>query len=101
MDEEKKPSLSWRARLARANVNILKVDLLNTEHGVVYRWFFEFTYHPKPGTFKWCKTYYDIKPKLSIPEDDPIKWRYEEYHPEEMAEMVLDEVLALRKELEG
>lgn len=98
MDET---NLSWRARLAKANINILKLEMINTSHGVVYRWFFEFTYHPKPGVFKWCKTYYDIKPKVSVPADDPAQWQYEERSPEVMAEMVLDEVLSLRKELEG
>lgn len=97
MDET---NLSWRARLAKSNINILKVEIINTSHGPIYRWFFEFTYHPKPGTFKWCKTYYDIKPKLSVPDDDPVKWEYEERSPEVMAEMVLNEVLKLRKELE-
>ena len=98
MDE----TLSWQAKLAKSNINILKVEMIKTPHGVVHRWFFEFTYHPKPGVFKWCKTYYDIKPKLTVlPDDDPVMWEHEAYSPEEMAEMVLSEVLSLRKELEG
>ena len=75
MDE----SLSWRALLAKSNINILDVhdDCV----------FIEFTYHPKPGVFKWCKTYFYLgKNNLS---DD------------EVADYLLGAVLRLRKELEG
>ena len=68
--------LSWRALLAKANINIL--DL----HDSVL--FLEFTYHPHPGTFKWCKT---IIPHI----DDPSS----------QVQEILREVLSLRKELEG
>lgn len=80
-------NLSWRARLAKANINILNITLMRTDHGVINRWFVEFTYHPKPGTFKWCKTYIDISPEIEYDED--------------MAQMIMDKVLAIRKELEG
>lgn len=78
---------SWRARLARSNINIL--DLHNDKV------FLEFTYHPKPGTFKWCKTYFELDAPLSQASD----MEYEDY--EEMnARGILDKVLTLRKELE-
>lgn len=48
MDE----SLSWPAKLARHNINILNID--------DERWFFEFMYHPYNGSTKWCKTYIRI-----------------------------------------
>lgn len=75
MDE----SLSWRALLAKSNINILDVhdDCV----------FIEFTYHPKPGVFKWCKTYF-VKSDIDTGEG-------------EIAEMLLKKVLSLRKELEG
>lgn len=73
--EEK--DLSWRAKLAKANINILNLDgdLVNIE----------FTYHPKPGVFKWCKTVY------------VLKWD----NDAELGDQILKRVLALRKELEG
>ena len=74
MDE----TLSWRARLAKANINILDI------HDNVV--FLEFTYHPKPGTFKWCKTAYPFVGVMQI---------------EEIADAITYEVLELRKELEG
>ena len=73
MDE----GLSWRAMLAKANINILDVhdDMV----------FVEFTYHPKPGVFKWCKTVFEAN------------W----LSTDEMVERIMTDVLALRKELEG
>lgn len=74
MDE----GLSWRARLAKSNINILDMH-----DGIV---FFEFTYHPKPGIFKWCKT---MMPLQGMANNN------------DLADGVTDEVLKLRKELEG
>ena len=71
--------LSWRAKLAKSNINIL-----DYQTGGDYNLFVEFTYHPRPGTFKWCKT---IIPRVLDPEDEVDK--------------ILSQVLALRKELEG
>lgn len=84
MDED---NLSWRAKLAKANINILKISLVKMPDGIITRWYVEFTYHPKPGTFKWCKTYIDIPSEHDT--------------PDEMAQTILDRVLELRKELEG
>ena len=73
MDE----ALSWRAMLAKSNINILDIhdDMV----------FVEFTYHPKPGVFKWCKTVFETN------------W----LSTDEMVERIMTDVLALRKELEG
>lgn len=79
MDEAK---LSWRAKLAKANINILGFD---SKKPVYY---IEFTYHPKPGVFKWCKTYIEVS---------QANW----YHEEDTANEILERVLKLRKELEG
>ena len=75
MDET---NLSWRARLAKSNINILDIhdDMV----------FIEFTYHPKPGTFKWCKTAYPYESGIRV---------------ENLAEGIQGEVLKLRKDLEG
>ena len=70
--------MSWRARLAKSNINILDI------HDNMV--FIEFTYHPKPGVFKWCKTAYAFAEGTRV-------W--------DLADWVLKEVLALRKELEG
>lgn len=85
MDE----SLSWRARLAKANINILSMD--------PRRVYIEFTYHPKPGTFKWCKTVIENEYPLCEAGD---KQEYEDFQ-EMNAQYILKEVLSLRKELEG
>lgn len=74
MDET---SLSWRAKLAKANINILDVH----DNTV----FLEFTYHPKPGVFKWCKTMF--------PYVDGIRM-------DSLADGILNKVLDVRKELE-
>ena len=74
MDE----NLSWRAKLAKSNINIL--DIHNNFI------FVEFTYHPKPGVFKWCKTAFPFREGMRIID---------------LAEEVKGEVLNLRKELEG
>lgn len=79
MDESNSPQLSWRARLAKSNINILGYQ---TEKD--YNLFVEFTYHPRPGTFKWCKT---IIPRVLNPEED--------------IDRILGQVLTLRKELEN
>lgn len=75
MDED---NLSWRARLAKSNINILDI------HDSII--FVEFTYHPKPGVFKWCKTTYAFKEGMNTGD---------------LADGLIDEVLSLRKELEG
>lgn len=74
MDED----LSWRARLAKANINILDIrgQLVSIE----------FTYHPKPGVFKWCKTLVTFKEGMKA---------------NELADKILEDVLSLRKELEA
>ena len=96
MDE----SLSWRARFAKSNINILNLTLVKTQEGITHRWFVEFTYHPKPGTFKWCKTYIDIPPIIEGDDNDPAMWITVTPTADEMAQTILDEVLKLRKELE-
>lgn len=73
MDE----SLSWQARLARQNINILNID--------DERWYYEFMYHPYSGSTKWCKTFYDTDANRA---------------PEAVASDITREVARLRRELE-
>ena len=97
MDE----NLSWRAKLAKANINILSLSLVRVGSRIMDRWFVEFTYHPKPGIFKWCKTYIDITDdEVIVPDDDPAKWYKVSVDSNKKAQQILDEVLKLRKELE-
>lgn len=77
--------LSWRARLARKNINILNIDN--------ERWYYEFMYHPHPGQTKWCKTYY------KVPHTHP-ELGDELLGEEDIAYNIEAEVLSLRKELE-
>lgn len=88
--------LSWRARLAKSNINILNIDR--------DRWYYEFMYHPKPGQTKWCKTFHELPTELKQLPDSPMGGLYREpvdNSPEGIARALQDEVLELRKELEG
>lgn len=98
--EENRP-ISWRARLAKSNINILSVT---PSH-----WVYEFTYHPKAGVFKWCKTVHEVKLIPRWPDTNPkdldttdlVHVPLEKQTYEDIANNILEEVLALRKELEG
>lgn len=90
---EESCSISWRAKLAKSNINILNIQR--------DRVFLEFTYHPKPGTFKWCKTVFDIPHKWLDQSPDPVNWHTVHLDSDELADYILEQVLTLRKELEG
>lgn len=79
MEENHSLNLSWRAKLARSNINILDIH----DNTI----FLEFTYHPKgsPKVFKWCKTAFPFPDTMLM---------------EDLAASLTKEVLALRKELE-
>lgn len=84
--------LSWRAKLAKLNINITGVDL---EHNIL---FYDFAYRPFSGaTPKWVKT-----------TTTPIIDTYKAINNKELsvdweatANKLRGEVLELRKELEG
>ena len=88
--------LSWRARLARKNINILNID--------DYRWYYEFMYRPRPGQSKWCKPF-SVLPvgEVVVPDDEPLHWyrKSVDNSQETIASNIEAEVLSLRKELEG
>lgn len=84
--------MSWRARLAKSNINILNID--------ENRWYYEFMYHPRPGQTKWCKTFYELKDgrdKVNMLTTGTTVMDT----TDNIAERLADEVLKLRKELEG
>lgn len=69
--------LSWQAKLAKTNINILSID--------DERWFYEFMYHPYAGQTKWCKTFYVT---------------HKDRSPGAVADDIIREVARLRRELE-
>lgn len=86
--------MSWRAKLAKANINILNIVWSDADSQADI--YYEFMYHPRPGQTKWCKTfsrvrgYYDEESDTQcVVTEDGI-----------LATLTKD-VLALRKELEG
>lgn len=83
--------LSWRAKLAKSNINILNVD--------GRRWYYEFMYHPYHGSTKWSKTYFDVPYEYSSVA--PYGSEDNEWVDEENAEALRKEVFKLRKELEA
>ena len=90
MDEE---SL-WQADLARRNINILGLD-----GPYVY---YEFQYHPAPGTTRWCKTMMVLDDSKSGLDYDPVTGVTQGWSVGfgEIAEQVTDHALRMRKELE-
>lgn len=84
--------MSWRAKLAKSNINILNID--------EDRWYYEFMYHPRPGQTKWCKTYYTLREGVDTNYSRLTNKSYMG-DPETIANNVMKEVLSLRKELEG
>lgn len=90
--------LSWRAKLAKANINITHIDF---DNDLVY---FDFAYRPHSGgTPKWAKTVthlvYDTYKALY--DDKPISDIREACDLEATADHLREVVLSLRKELEG
>ena len=86
-------SLSWRAQLAKTNINIL--NLSRNDDGTVIDVFYEFMYHPKPGQTKWCKTYTQSTGEITDDEHQlPVTG-------DDLARDLKREALSLRKELEG
>lgn len=102
MDED----LSWRAKLAKSNINILSVSITreptallpdntpdqNSYHEVA-RWYYEFMYHPKPHQTKWSKTFFCPTPQTTPLGTDPFSFN-------QIAPLILRQVATLRRELE-
>lgn len=89
--------LSWRARLAKSNINILNIDRLDNDRA--FDVFFEFMYHPKPGQTKWCKTVLTVLgQEVELGEGE---WERLQVTGDDIVKELQSEVLALRKELEA
>lgn len=102
MDED----LSWRAKLAKSNINILSVSITreptalltngapdpNSYHEVA-RWYYEFMYHPRPHQTKWSKTFFCPTSQTTPPGTDPFSFN-------QVAPLILRQVATLRRELE-
>ncbi len=90
MDE----GLSWRARLAKSNINILNIVWSDSDSFAdVY---YEFMYHPKHGQTKWCKTVSRVSGEYA---DEcgvqlPVT-------SSDILDSLTRDTLSLRKELEG
>lgn len=96
--------VSWRAKLAKSNINITSVQYLANHKVCVVC--YEFPYHPKPGQVKWVKTADEFigakqlangKPNF----EDIIKnGKLPPVYLEDVIPSLLARVLELRKELE-
>lgn len=97
---EESQNLSWRASLAKSNINIL--NMVWSEGDSVVDVFFEFMYHPKLGQTKWCKTWTQVTGEVvdldTDDRDNAVQCAVTGY---DIARCLKKEALALRKELEG
>lgn len=92
MDEH----LSWQARLARRNINILNTTRQSDKDLDVY---YEFMYRPKPKQIKWCKTMTHVSgQEVKLSEGT---WETLSVTGDDIAKVLSEETLRLRKELEG
>lgn len=81
--------LSWRAKLLKSNINITRVDY---RHGLLY---VDFAYRPYAGgTQRWGKTITDLVQSEDIIGGVQTNW-------DRTAANALEDILSLRKELEG
>ena len=95
MDED----LSWQAKLAKHNINILNVTITREKnpdgtHDEVVRWYYEFMYHPRPGQTKWSKTFFS--PNQATVSDESLN----PYSITDMSPLIIRQVATLRRELE-
>lgn len=86
-------NLSWRAKLARTNINILNITW--NDDNTVAEVFFEFMYRPYNGSIKWCKTYTQVTGAVDEATDTQLP-----VTGEDITNTLKKEVLGLRKELE-
>ena len=89
--------MSWRAKLAKSNINILNIVRLGDDRSLDV--FFEFMYHPKPGQTKWCKTVLTVLGQEA--ELGEGEWERLPVTGDDIVRELQSEVLSLRKELEA
>lgn len=93
MDEK----LSWRAKLAKSNINILNIVRLDNDMALDV--FFEFMYHPRHGQTKWCKTVLTVMgQEVELSEGE---WERLPVTGDDIVKELQSEALKLRKELEA
>ena len=85
--------MSWRAQLAKSNINILNIEWGNLRK--VADVYYEFMYHPYHGQTKWCKTWTTVRGKVD--EDSGISLEVTDL---DILDALKGDVLELRKELE-
>lgn len=85
--------LSWRAKLAKSNINILNFSW--NDNRTVVEVFYEFMYRPYNGSIKWCKTWTSVAGEV-LENDAQMA-----VSGEKIADELRREVLTLRKELES
>lgn len=93
-------NLSWRAKLARSNINILNIEW--SDDKLTAEVFFEFMYRPYNGSIKWCKTWTSVAGRLVQDPDDPdgIEYNQMEVSGNDICDALRQMTLELRKELE-
>lgn len=93
-------NLSWRAQLARSNINILNIKW--SDDKMTAEVFFEFMYRPYNGSIKWCKTWAPVAGKLVPDQNDPdgIEYNQMEVSGDDICDTLRQMTLKLRKELE-
>lgn len=93
-------NLSWRAKLARSNINILNIEW--SDDRMTAEVFFEFMYRPYNGQIKWCKTWVPVAGRLVKDPDDPdgIGSIQMEVSGDDICGTLKQMTLELRKELE-
>ena len=85
--------MSWRAQLAKSNINILNIEWSN--YRKVADIYYEFMYHPHNGQTKWCKTWVTVRGQY----DDDLGVSLE-VTDLDILDALKSDVLSLRKELE-
>lgn len=93
-------NLSWRAKLARSNINILNIEW--SDDRMTAEVFFEFMYRPYNGSIKWCKTWAPVAGSLAPDPNDPdgIDAVQMEVSGDNICDTLKQMTLKLRKELE-
>lgn len=85
--------MSWRAQLAKSNINILNITW--NEDNTVADVFFEFMYRPYNSQIKWCKTWVQVAGEVA--EDGSLQLGVS---GDDICKTLRNEALKLRKELE-
>ena len=89
--------MSWRAKLAKSNINILNIAW--NDDNTIADVFFEFMYRPYNGQIKWCKTWVQVAGEVVADSSD--REYQKEVSGDDICRTLKNEALKLRKELEN